>query len=192
MRALLFATTLFTGCTSYEDRSLPAAQPEGVTAVVSRTLHGDTRCPEHTRSAVGAAMGTYANVTDGRAQLRVAWDVDDTSLMTLAPGPVILCTDLPPRWGDHVDGDIVRLALGVCPDEYACALHALGHYLGMVHLPHGHGVMAASNPSRMFSSGDIAELTRVGLYAPRRTKDVTTVTVTIDPAVPRVEPNYPQ
>jgi hypothetical protein len=183
--ALLSGVTIVAGvasanaCAYYEDRNLPVAQPEQVTAIVSSTLHGDDRCAEHTRLAVGAAMGTYAEVTDGRAQLRITWDLTDSTLMTFASAPVLLCTDLPPRWGDHVDGDIVRLAIGVCPDEYACALHALGHYLGLRHVP-AHGVMAAHNPARSFSTLDLAELHRVGLYQPRR-QNATTVTVTVDP-----------
>lgn len=184
MKALaLIIATLLTGCAYYEDR-LPVAQPEQVTTVVSRTLHGDKRCPEHSRAAVDAACATYWQVTTGRARLRVVWDVNDVSIMQLAEEPLVLCVDsLPPHIGGRTDGDIVRLAPLACPDEYACALHEIGHYLGLQHLPHGHGVMAARNPSRFFSPGDLAELHRVGLYEPRA-KDVTTVTVTVDPNMP--------
>jgi len=190
-RAIPLFATLLAGCAAYEDR-LPVAQPDQITAIVSRTLHGDTRCPEHARIAFAAALGTYASVTDGRARLQVRWDLDNASLMTLSTEPIVLCVDtLPPHAGGKTDGDVIKLAPLACPDEYACALHEIGHYLGMQHLEHGHGVMAERNPSRSFSDADFVELFRLGLYAPHRRPDFTTVTLTIDPSIPRIEPEYP-
>ena len=37
MRAPLLLSALLTGCAYYEDRALPVAQPEQVTAIVSRS-----------------------------------------------------------------------------------------------------------------------------------------------------------
>jgi hypothetical protein len=190
-RVTILALSL-SGCAASEDRALPVAHPEQVTAVVSRTLHGDTRCPEHTRAAVDAATVGYYRMTDGRARLRVVWDLDAASLMAFANDPLVLCVERPPHQGGKTNGDVVAISPVACVDEYACALHELGHYLGLQHLRYGHGIMSATNPARSPSDGDFAELVRVGLYStsPHR-RDVTTVIVTVDPSVPNVQPDYP-
>lgn len=183
-------TCLMGGCAYYEDRS--STTPKEHPAVVSRMFHGDTRCSERTRIVFETACSTYRVVTDARARLYVTWDVNDKTLMGLINESLVVCTDaLPAHIGGSVSGDIIRLPVTACPDEYACALHEIGHYLGLQHLKYGHGVMAERNPARSFSPGDYMELQRVGLYV-FTSKDVTSVTVWVDPAIPRIDPKYPQ
>lgn len=192
MRAILLVPLLFAGCVRDAYVSEPSEHYE---SVVSRTIHGDTRFSKSERALIQSAAAAWGIFTHGRAKLTFVWDLDDESLQDLADRPMIVRSNKAarvPDCGGNVDGDVMRIVPAVCPDTYACTLHEMGHYLGIGHVPYPHSVMSARGQVRQFSSADREACVGVGLCDRPRAKDITTVNVTIDPAIPPVEPEYPE
>lgn len=144
-------------------------------AIVEKTLHGDTRFDARERETIERACRAWFDLTAGRARLHVVWDYGESNYMALAAtgAPHIKRTDwwyAPPNAGGRVNeigGDEVRLVPDNCPGLYACALHELGHVLGLEHVADVDAVMSATLrsarlPSR-FTKADRVECARVGL-----------------------------
>ena len=57
-----------------------------------------------------------------------------------------------------------------CTDLPACAMHEVGHMLGLQHVPYAGQVMSARNPSHVSGAADYHECVRVGVSprSPRR------------------------
>lgn len=195
MKRALSLVLLASACAYYEDR-LPVASPDQITAVVSYTVHGDTNFTPAERSAIEWSAAEWSRFTDGRARLKLVWDYSELTYMALHEQPHIrrlypddVVSGTVAGWEyNHVD---VALMPDRCPVLAACALHELGHLVGLGHVLQSGCVMSAWNPANTFQAPDLTECQRVNLCSKPRPKDVTTVTVTIDPAIPNVEPNYP-
>jgi len=158
-----------------------------------RVLHADTRATPPQRQDIERGLAAFGPFTGGRVRITARWDLDDTTYLDLPPPWLHLRSrsDETSNYGGVVDGQLIILVPETCPDLQACMMHETGHLLGLDHFDRIDGqVMSAHNPSRVFGVADRRECIRVGVCA-RPSKDVTTVTVTVDPAIPRVEPTYP-
>lgn len=195
MRALVFALAyLLVGCAAALDpplESLPLVPP-----TLAVTVHGDARFTAEERRECEQASLALSRFTRGRARISIVWDVDDLTYLD-APLPMLYRSPRSPETGDFggVTKDrIVRLVPETCRERsslQACAQHEFGHLLGFEHVGVAGQVMSPRNPSLVFGVADYGECIRVGACVAPRRPDVTTVTLTIDPAVPPVQPEYP-
>lgn len=199
MRALaLAATALLTGCAYYEDRPTEPAPPRAVAA----TIHGDTRFDANQRGCAELGAANWLRPSDGRIDLRIVWDYDEAHFLKLSHYPHLVRANAETYAGSaSISGDTHGLQIRVFPercgsDLTACFMHEFGHFVGLQHVIRRDGrnygaVMSPWNAGHEFLVEDIIECRRVGLCPEARPKDVTTVTVFIDPSIPNVEPNYP-
>ncbi len=184
--ALVIAVMAFVGC------AYPAV-PEAPRRTADVTVHGDTRFLPRERLIAETKAHELEALTDGRARVTFLWDYDEENFLRLSSQPHMLRV---PRdftrngvVGTFKGGEI-GIAADVCRDLGACILHELGHLVGMDDVPDANAAMSLVNAAPHFGAADRAECIRVGLcsVSPR---NVTTVTVTVDPSVPSIEPNYP-
>lgn len=186
MRTSLVALAFVLACNT---PALPEQAPSA--AVDTRVIHADTQCPR--RPDIERALSEWSRFTGGRARLSAQWDLDDMTYLDLPP-PWLHCrarSEATGNSGGVTDGQLIILVPETCPDLQACMMHETGHLLGLSHFETVSGqVMSARNPSRVFRAADRAECLRVGVCRARK-PDVTTVTVTVDPSIPSVTPEYP-
>ena len=192
---LALLSVLLVAC-AYED-SLPVASPDSITTAVSYTIHGDANFTPAERSTIEWAAGEWGRFTDGRARIRMVWDYTDVTYMAFQSVPHLRRLrpeDVPSPTVAGWEYDHVNIALmpDLCPVFVGCALHELGHLVGLGHVMQSGCVMSAWNPASTFQPPDLTECQRVGLCGKPRPKDVTTVTVTVDPSIPNVTPEYPR
>jgi len=194
MRLFILGMAFVVGCAPTRYVEAPMTDVIREDAVV-HVIHGDTRYLPTERAAWIEAAKRTAELTDGRARAYFVFDLDETRYMMLAEEPHAIRT---PAWmatdrtaGDSTDA--LRVVPEKCPDLLACMMHELAHHFGMGHPDYQapHSVMNEKNPGHVWTHTDRAECRTVGLCRELIPKDVTTVTVTIDPAIPRVEPEYP-
>ncbi|HET9045084.1 MAG TPA: hypothetical protein VFN70_18140 [Burkholderiales bacterium] len=204
MRALL-AVSLLAGCAARVDpplERLPLVAPR-----IAVTVHGDTRFTPEERAACETAARKWVRFANGNASLNIVWDVDEFTFMD-RPLPLLYRSDRTPEtgyMGGVTSGQVVRIVPETCAAHAsveACALHEFGHLLGLEHFENVRGQVMSTcdgtpssrgtgcGPASVFGVADHAECVRVGVCS-RPKNDVTTVTVTIDPAVPPAEPVYP-
>jgi len=191
---VLLSFAALVGCSAALDPpldALPLVSPR-----LAFTLHGDTRFTPAERESCERAARKWGAFTGGRARIAIVWDVDEMNYLDV-PLPMLYRSPRTPETGDFggiTNDRIVRLVPELCTERASvetCALHEFGHLLGLEHVPESGQLMSAHNPSRVFGVADRRECIRVGVCA-QPSKDVTTVTVTVDPAIPRVEPDYPR
>lgn len=192
MRTLLLA--LLVGCVPSSVVVAPMEDAPAEGAIV-RVIHGDTRFLPAERATALAAAEHVAQLTDGHARAYFVWDFDETRFIALADEPHMLRT--PKEFATREGGgstDAIRVVVENCPDLLACMEHELGHFFGMNHPTYSapHSVMQERNAGARWTHTDRAECVRVRLCRPIALRDNTTVTLTIDPDVPRVEPEYPK
>lgn len=192
MVILLAFLHVVTGCAYYEDRPEVPAAPH----VVEATMHGDANFSPAERATIESSAGAWGAFTNGRARLHIVWDYTDVTFLELASKPHIrrlrpedVESKTTAGW-EYNETDIALMP-DRCPIFMGCALHELGHFLGLAHVTEDGCVMSAWNPPSSFQPADLAECIRVGLCVKPRPKDVTTVTVTVDPAIPRIDPTPP-
>lgn len=195
MRAAL--AMLLAGCAYYEDR-LPVAQPEQITASVSYTIHGDTACAPYVRADAEQSCREWGSVSRGHISYRLAWDLDARTLLQYSDAPLLVCY---PRMSDPATGvelcgattgNVVYLSTAPLCNTHATALHELGHLAGLRDVPEHPAVMHVWRDAHRIGAADVRECARVGLCPRPGPKDVTTVTVTVDPSIPNVWPEYPE
>lgn len=189
MRLALFALAL-AGCAYAEDR----VHDVGTVLAPSdeRTIHGDTQFAPHERDAFQRGLLAYQGFTRGRVRISVRWDLDSMTYMDLEP-PILYRVSQSPEtanMGGRTEGDLIWWVPDACNDLQACAMHEVGHMLGMQHVPYAGQVMSPVNPAHTFGAADYRECVRVGVCRERQA-DYTTVTVQVDPAIPNVYPEYP-
>lgn len=194
MREFALSAALLVGCAYYEDRVQDVSK--ALSPVDERVIHGDDSFTPNERDAFERGLFAWQQFTRGRVHLTVAWDLDDTNYLTLRPALFrVLPNDMHDGRAGAVEGDSIWWAPESCPDKQACAMHEVGHFLGLSvsprpHVPYPRNVMSASNPSHVFGLGDWRECLEVGVCRERQ-PDVTTVKVTVDPSIPNVQPDYP-
>lgn len=185
MRAL--ALLLLASCAYYEDRVADVGSL--LAPVDERVIHGDTDFTPRERAAAEKSCLEYQTFTRGRVRLSVVWDIDELNYVN-PPTPVLYRAVSGGTEGGSVRGDRMWWFPDKCPDLQACIMHEYGHLLGLDHFATPGHVMSAHNPVHRFGPLDYAECERVGVCRDRKL-DVTTVTVTTDPAIPNVWPEYP-
>lgn len=188
MRASILALAFVLAC------SAPPAEPvQPVKPVDERVLHSDTHATPPQRQDIERALSEWTRFSRGRVRITARWDLDDMTYLDLPPPwlHIRARSDETGNYGGTVDGQLIILVPETCPDLQACMMHETGHLLGLAHFERLDGqVMSAHNPARVFGVADRRECVRVGVC--RATKpDVTTVTVTVDPAIPLTSPEYP-
>lgn len=190
MRRLLALAVALSACAYYEDRVRDVGA--WLAPVDERVIHGDTRCKPDARAAAESGLLRWQSFTRGRVHLSVRWDLDDTNyleahpaLFCLAPSPATA------NMGGRTERDVIWWVPEHCSTyKDACIMHEVGHMLGLQHVAVPGQVMSPVNPARVFGAADNRECERVGVCRDR-TLGVTTVTVTIDPDIPNVTPEYP-
>jgi hypothetical protein len=188
---IVLGVTLAIGCAYYEDRVTDVGKI--LSPVDERVIHGDTQFSPAERAAAERACYEWATFTRGLHRLTIRWDLDDTNYLTL-PAPRLYRVNPTPETGSaggRVDAtDNIWWVPDRCTDIQACIMHELGHVLGLQHVAQSHQVMSAVNPAHTFGLADHDECVRVGACRALKS-DITTVTVTVDPIVPNVQPDYP-
>lgn len=194
MRAQIIFAAAFaiaSGCAYAEDRVTDVGTY--LSPVDERVIHGDTQFTPAERTAAERACLAWGAFTHGRVHLVIRWDMTDMTYMDLPP-PLLYRVTPSPATGDYggrTQGQLIWWVPDTCIDLQACVEHEFGHMLGLEHVAEAGQVMSAHNPARVFGVADARECLRVGVCRDRAA-DVTTVTVTIDPSVPPVEPDYPR
>ena len=190
----MLALALLTSCAYYEDRIADVGAQ--LAPSDERVIHGDTHFSPEERAAFERALISWQTFTRGRVRLSVRWDLDEHNFLDVYPALYrVYATDETGRKGGKTEGDSIWWVPDTCPDKQACAMHEIGHFLGLCvppreHVPYAGQVMSARNPSHVFGAADYRECIEVGVCRERKL-DITTVTVTIDPSIPNVTPEYP-
>jgi hypothetical protein len=174
--ATIAAGLVSTACTPVEPQSVRSgdAQPGARRVfVIDKLLHGDTRFDTRERQLVERACAAWSDFTAGRARVRVAWDYGEENYMDLAAVAAPHITRTPwwyaaPNTGGKVNaigGHEVRLLPDNCPRLMPCAMHELGHVLGLAHVADVTAVMHSSlRPQTLsFTEADREECVRVRL-----------------------------
>lgn len=189
IRALLPPLALV-GCAATVD-----VPPLTMSRVTEITIHGDTRFTDEERRECERAAMAWGRLTSDRARIAIRWDVTELTFLD-TPLPMLYRSPKSPEtadFGGNVAYQIVRLVPETCRERasvQACAQHEFGHLLGLEHVPEAGQVMSAHNPAHVFGVADRRECVRAGVCASAR-RDTTSVTVTIDPAIPHTSPEYP-
>lgn len=180
---LLLVLLVVTACSIPEYGPPPNARVEA-----SFWLHADTRFQQEERWIGDAAAKEIVRFTRGRANIAIAWDLDEESFLRLRNEPrMIRMTSFDPRVA-AVDAQLrgrgrargfqkapfavrdVQLPMTVgivvdrAPELYPVMLHELGHAVGFDELPADQpGVMNSANPAWKWTRWDWEECHRVGL-----------------------------
>ena len=180
-RALVAASLVMSACTSSactpSSTSTTRTTSAGLAvrrATLVKVFHGDTRFDAQERSLVEVACAAWSDFTGGRALLEVVWDYGESNYLQLAAAAEPRIKRTPwwyasPNEGgivNQIGGDEVRLVPQNCPVLHACAMHELGHILGLSHVADADAVMSATlrtRRARKFTAADRAECARVGL-----------------------------
>jgi hypothetical protein len=177
-RAVIAASLVMAACAPSARQPARGGATQGGTRtilVVERLLHGDTRFDAYERKILERACLAWLEFTGGRARLQIVWDYGEDNYMQIAAAraPHIKRTDwwyAPPNAGGRVNeigGGEVRLVPENCPGLYPCALHELGHVLGLEHVADIDAVMSATlravRPPSRFTEADRVECARVKL-----------------------------
>lgn len=186
---VVLGVTLGLGCAYYEDRDrYQTAQPEQITASVSYTIHGDTACAPYVRADAEQSAREWGSVSRGHIAYRLVWDLSAETLMQHREAPLILCrTRVVDRGQDvcgGITGTIIEISTAPICNPHATALHELGHLAGIASVADPTAVMNDSSLTTRLTAADVRACAAVGLCPSLRAKDVTTVTVTVDPDMP--------
>ena len=183
MRRLLALAVALSACAYYEDRVRDVAVR--LAPADERVIHGDSHFSAEERAAFERTLGAWAGFTRGAVRLSVRWDLTDMTYMDLPP-PLLYRVWASPETGNmggRTEGELIWWVPDTCTDLQACAMHEVGHMLGLQHVPYAGHVMSPKNPVHVFGPADFRECVRVGVCR-ERSPDYTTVTVTVDPSMP--------
>jgi len=188
MRALI--AIALAGC-AYED-TRPVAHAEEITASVSYTIHGDTACAPNVRADTETSCRDWGTVSRGHIAFRVVWDLTASTLLQYSEAPLIVCRQMPYPYCGSTSGTVVEIGTNPRCNTHATALHELGHLAGIHDIDAPDAVMNVNSITTRLTAADVRACAAIGLCPRPGRPDVTTVTVEIDPAIPRVEPDYPR
>lgn len=189
MRALL--ATLLVGCAS-----VPRGAHDEPARSVRAVIHGDTACTPVQRADCEASASDWGGVSHGHIDYRLVWDLSAQTLFALQDEPLLICRPVVERDGTSycgmTTGTIVEVSTAPGCNVRGTSLHELGHLAGIhTHTAPG-SVMHVSDDVRRLTVVDVQACAAIGLCPAPRKRDVTTVTVTVDPAIPPVDPDYPE
>lgn len=193
MRTLAFLPLALSACAYYEDRALPVASPDQITQTVSYTIHGDTACPPYVRADCDGSCRDWGTVSRGHIAFRIVWDLDARTVLQYSDVPLIICRSRVVDRGRDVcggiTGTIIEISTAPICNPHATALHELGHLAGIPSLADPVAVMNDSSLTTRLTAADVRACASVGLCPSLRPKDVTTVTLWVDPniATPSLE-----
>jgi len=161
--------------------ALPEPERPTVRVEAAFWIHGDVSFRPEERQLAESAASRWRAFTRGGANISIAWDLDELTLLDLAEQPRMLRLDSLDARVQVIDAqhpgcrtrgfakpadDRGPLIIGIVTDRaedlFPIFLHELGHAAGLDELPEGaRGVMSSTSPAREFTGADLEECRRV-------------------------------